>query len=129
MKKLLLVVLIAAIAFVLYRNYQMSEPEPPDLTTPQGAAEFFFDAAMAADEAKIRQICADDREESLLRYARDLRGAIPPEKRGSSFMWQKTSTETGEDMAYTGKIGNVLFFIGLRQEGNEYRVCRVLIGE
>lgn len=129
MKKLLLVVLIAAIAFVLYRHYQTAQPEPPDLTKPQGAAKFFFDAAMAGDEAKVREISAEGRQETVLSYARNLRNAIPPEKRGYPFMWQKTVTETGEAMAYTGKIGNVLFFIGLRQEGEEYRVCRVLVGE
>jgi len=128
MKKALLVVLIAVLAFLVYRNFRPTTPEGPDLSKPQGAAEFFFGAAMADDEVKLRRVCTDDNEPTLLQSARSLRDAIPPDQRSSSFRWQNTVTEMGEDQAYTGKIGTIIFMIGLRKVGDEYQVCRALVG-
>jgi hypothetical protein len=129
MKKVILVLLIAGVAYLVYQHLSAGpKPKVHDVTKAEGAAEFFFEAAMAGDEARLREICTDDNEETLLKLARDLQKAIPADQRNATFRWRLTVSKPGEDQAYTGKIGSVLFAVGLRQVGSEYQVCRILVG-
>jgi hypothetical protein len=133
MKKLLLFILVVGGGLLVAYQYGLigekaSKAGPPDFSKPETAAEYFFKAAMNADEPKLRRVSVDAQEETLLRAANSLRGAIPADRRGASFRWQNTIPEEGEDQAYTGKVGTTLFNIGLQRVGGEYLVCRVIVG-
>jgi len=133
MKKLLLLILVAGGSFYVAYNFgfilgRSAKSGPPDFTRAETSAEYFLKAAMSDDEQKMRRISVDENEETLLQAAANLRRTVPPEKRGAAFRWQNTLAEQNEDQAYTGKIGQTIFVIGLRRVGNEYQVTRLTVG-
>jgi hypothetical protein len=90
--------------------------------TPQGAAKLWLNAAMASDDARLRELSLDAFQDQAAGMAAQIREKIDP---GAQWLWGGSGQE-GADYNWTATAPGGVVFLKVRAVGaDEYRVAEV----